>query len=347
MGDNCLEIPGTAQIRKITTYMSSMELLLLCEKMAAEGLSKKLWSVLSRVFEDKKGFEHQEEAGMAEAVASVLSSDIPEVLKLQLFTSFQLPESLLPNEETLIALLSGIDKKRSNIAAYFIDDYGLELKYYDLIRNNPQVFEVLVRILSESRLIAFYTYIFENEKKEVITGDIRTLGNVRQQFHYKDIQEIQKLTDLAFQNKEVFFSSKLLYCLTFKVPVDCVKNQKDLYKILRISINYEERIAKQFVKEYKLNFDVSDLAICKIYLANKKSQNQRNLVNKFAVHLSRVEKPEDRTYLLRGAFKRGGYFRLYAGCMQDGYVDMNKMKRFKYSDEDVAWVKSLPGLKTE
>ena len=52
-----------------------------------------------------------------------------------------------------------------------------------------------------------------------------------------------------------------------------------------------------------------------------------------------------RRKLIHGAFKRGGLFRMYAGCMQDGKVDEVKQKRFRYTDEQIAWVKTLPGLK--
>ena len=341
-----IEVPGTAQIRKLSTYMSSMEMLMLCEKLAKEGLFKKLWNVLSRVYEDKKSFEYSYEEGMEQCVGAIMDSAAPTELKLQTFTSFKLPASLLPNQDTIKELISKIDPKRANIAAYFIIEYDLEESLYAEILAKRCVFEQLIKVMSEDTLIDFFSLIFERENKETITGVIRIVAKVRKRFVYRDLKKIGMLTDKAFDTKEVFFTSKLLYCLTFKVPEECVRKQKDLFKILKISINYEERITKDFVKEYHLSFDVSDLAICKYYLGNKKSQNQKNLVNKFACHLVRVQDEKDRSYLLHGAFKRGGYFRLYAGCMQDGYVDMNKMKRFKYSDEDILYVKNLPGLKT-
>lgn len=131
------------------------------------------------------------------------------------------------------------------------------------------------------------------------------------------------------------------------MPEEVVKSESTLDKILKISINYEERITKDFIARYNLSFESSDLAMCKYYLGNKKTANQKALVGKFAAHLVRIEDPRDKSYLLRGAFKRGGYFRMYAGCMQDGYVDMNKMQRFHYSEEDVAWCSNLPGLRNK
>jgi hypothetical protein len=38
-------------------------------------------------------------------------------------------------------------------------------------------------------------------------------------------------------------------------------------------------------------------------------------------------------------------FRLYAGCMQDGYVNEEKQRKFHYSEEQIKWVETLPGLK--
>ena len=69
------------------------------------------------------------------------------------------------------------------------------------------------------------------------------------------------------------------------------------------------------------------------------------LVSRFATHLVRINDPQTRGRLLHQAFRRGGYFRMYAGCMQDGYVDEEKQKHFHYTDEQIAWVKELPGLK--
>ena len=344
MEDNLIEIPGTAQIRKIGSYMSSMELLSLSARLAKEGFYKKLWSVLSRVFEDKKSFEYKFEEGMKEYVDIIIESEAPAELKIQTFTSFRLPKELLPDMKIIKEWIDTADKKRSNISAYFISFYDLTDLLYDEIKANTLLFSALIKVLSEDKLIDLFIRIFTTETKEVITGDIRTVGKCRKRFKYTNIDKIQKLTDIAFEEKGVFFTSKLLYCMTFCVPSECVVNQKDLFKNLKISINYEERITKDFINMYNIDFDISDLAICKYYLANKKSQNQRNIVHKFAVHLVRVNDMRDRAYLLRTAFKRGGAFRMYAGCMQDGRVDMDKMRRFRYTAEEVEWVKTLPGL---
>ena len=80
-------VPGTAQIRKIAGYMSSMELLEMAAHLAEGGYDKKLFSVLSRVFTEKKGFDHILEDGMQEKVQRILSADVPAELKMQAFTS--------------------------------------------------------------------------------------------------------------------------------------------------------------------------------------------------------------------------------------------------------------------
>ena len=36
---------------------------------------------------------------------------------------------------------------------------------------------------------------------------------------------------------------------------------------------------------------------------------------------------------------------IYGGGMQDGYVNEDKQRHFHYTDEQIAWVKELPGLK--
>jgi len=339
------EIPGTAKIRKLGAALSSMELLKLSATLATDKLDKKLWSVLSRVYADKKSFGGQYEEGMDQYVADIMAADIPAELKLQTFTSFRLPEKFVPDESTLKTLIENCDSKRTNIAAYFIVDYCQEIALYDCYKDNQAIVGILIKALPEDRLIDLYAHMFETESKEYITGAIRLVIKEKRRFRYRDTAKIKELTAKAFDAKEVFFTSKLLFCQAFNVPEDVVKSIPSLEKILKISINYEEKITKEFITKYNLDFESSDLAMCKYYLGNKKATNQKSLVGKFAAHLVRIEDPRDRSYLLRGAFKRGGYFRMYAGCMQDGYIDMNKMQRFHYSDEDVAWCSKLPGLR--
>ena len=55
-------IPGTAQIRKIGASKTGMELLELSGDLAEGGYDKKLFSVLSRVYTEHKGFSKKEEA---------------------------------------------------------------------------------------------------------------------------------------------------------------------------------------------------------------------------------------------------------------------------------------------
>ena len=73
------------------------------------------------------------------------------------------------------------------------------------------------------------------------------------------------------------------------MPEEVVKSESTLDKILKISINYEEKITKEFIEKYNLSFESSDLAMCKYYLGNKKATNQKSLVGKFAAHLVRIE----------------------------------------------------------
>ena len=338
------EIPGTAQIRKIGSYMSSTELLELCATLAEDGLYKKLWSVLSRVYSESKGFNKEPADGMSPLLDRILSSDAPCELKLQTFTSFLFPDTLLPDISVIKSWIADCDRKRKNIAAYFISDYHLSAELFKEIVSDEELMAAVIAVLKEDDLLALYTAIFENEKKEVITGAIRLFAGTRRKMKYSDYERIGRLTELAFECKEVFFTSKLLFCTAFSVPAECVRSVEKLDKILKISINYEEKITKDFVKKYGIDFDCSDKAICGYYLGNKKSANQKNLVVKFASHIVRINDERDRRYLLRGAFKRGGYFRMYAGCMQDGFIDPEKMKRFHYSDEDVKWCSHLPGL---
>ena len=341
-------IPGTAAIRKLGGVLSPMELLELSARMAKEGLDKKLWSVLSRVYADKKSFEYSHEDGMDGYVKEILDSDMPAQLKLQTFTSFKLPSDLLPDADTVKNLLSECNEKRYNIAAHFIDDYDKDVdmteEHYDIITGNGKLFKEVVKVLNADSLVSLFKKIFMTEDKERITGAIRVLGEAKRKFYYKDKDKIAELTDIAFSEKNVFFTSKLLFCSVFNVPEEIVKRQENLDKILKISVNYEEHITKEFVRNYHVKFDISDEAMCRYYIGNKKAKNQRALVNRFAYHLVRIEDKSVRDKLLRGAFKRGGAFRMYAGCMQDGRIIPEKMKRFRYSDEEVKWCSSLPGL---
>ncbi len=342
------EIPGTAAIRKLGGVLTPMELLQLSARMAKEGLDKKLWSVLSRVYADKKSFEYSHEDGMDVYVRDILESGVPAQLKLQAYTSFKLPSKLLPDADTVKNLLSGCNEKRYNIAAHFIDDYDKDADmintHYDIITKNGKLFKEVVKVLNTDSLVNLFKKIFTTEDKERITGAVRVLGEAKRKFYYKEKDKIAELTDIAFSEKNVFFTSKLLFCSVFNVPEEIVKQQENIEKILKISVNYEEHITKEFVRNYHIKFDISDEAMCRYYIGNKKAKNQRALVNRFAYHLVRIDDKSVREKLLRGAFKRGGAFRMYAGCMQDGRIIPEKMKRFRYSDEEVKWCSSLPGL---
>ena len=145
------EIPGTAAIRKLGGMLTPMELLELSARMAKEGLDKKLWSVLSRVYADKKSFEYSHEDGMDGYVRDILDSKVPAQLKLQTYTSFKLPPVLLPDADTVKNLLSECNEKRYNIAAHFIDDYDKDADmintHYDIILNNSIIKSKLKNIL--------------------------------------------------------------------------------------------------------------------------------------------------------------------------------------------------------
>ena len=341
------QIPGTAQIRKLGSVLSSVELLELCANMADEGLDKKIWSVLSRVYEEKKTLDVPVNDEICANVKRIIDSDIASSLKLQTFTSFKLPSELIPDIEKVKNLIVDCDTKRGNIAAHFVNLYALEKEVYEQIKRRTDILTTLFKILPIDRLLDYYEVVFMNENKETITGAIRLVGKCKKNFEYNgaNLEKIKTLTDKAFETKEVFFTSKLLFCQTFMVPKSAVISQRTLDKILKISINYEEKMTKDFVAYYNLHFDCSDYALCQYYIANKKASNQKGIVLKFAQHLVRIKDEETKRRLLRGAFKHGGYFRMYAGCMQDGYIDMNKMRRFHYSDEDVEWCSNLPGLK--
>ncbi len=339
-------IPGTAQIRKITSYMDRMELLQLAAKLAEGGYEKKLWSVLSRVYSEKKGFQGVYEDGIEEPVKRILSSDVPAELKLQTFTSFALPQKVKPSDDVVGELLHGCAVKRINIAAFFLISYDCGAAHYQQILNNKALFHVYMRNARPAQIIDLYQTIILQEKKEIITQSIRQFQHTRRHLKYqsRDEAKVRELTELIFQSKEVFFTTKLQACMTFDIPESLLPKGKELYDILKISINYEERITKDFVDHYHIRFDCSDLAVCRYYLGNKKTTKEKALVSKFAAHLVNVGDEAEQRKLLHAAFKRGGLFRLYAGCMQDGEVNAEKQRRFHYSEEDIAWCAELPGF---
>lgn len=339
------EIPGTARIRKLGLLLQPIELLELCANLAQAGEDKKLWSVLSRVYGDKKHFAGQYQSGMEVFVDKIMNSNVPAELKLQTFTSFQLPVQLVPEQEQVSTLIANCAAKRINIASYFLSDYPIAVRQYDDLIANRTLFKYYLKSAKQLDLIHFYDAIIQKESKEFITGALRQLYAQKRHYRYPELSEIQKLTDTVFESKQVFFTTKLLYCITFDVPKSCLPEKKEIYDILKICINYDEKITREFAEKYEINFNSSDAAICRYYLGNKKTQNEKELVEKFAAHVVRVEDEVEKSKLLHFAFKRGGLFRMYAGCMQDGEVNVEKQKRFRYSDEQIAWVSSLPGLK--
>ena len=338
------QVPGTAQIRKIASVQSPMELLQTAEHLASGGYDKKLFSVLSRVFTEHKGFHGEEQEGMRALVHGIVNSSVPSELKMQTFTSFELPVSLKPDAQPAEHWVKTCASKRMNIAAYFLAgfDYGKEL--YSVIIANKTLFRLYVSAAKPDTLLEMYETVIELESKEDITGLTRMIRNIKRRYVYTDRTVAKRVTDKVFESKKVFFTSKLLYCLAFSVPGDCLPDKKELMKILRISVNYEEKTAKDFVRRYRMDFDVSDKALCTYFLSNKKAEKERPIVVRFATHLVLIEDKEEQKRLLHQAFKRGGLFRMYAGCMQDGGVNEEKQKRFHYSDEQIAWVKTLPGL---
>ncbi len=339
-------IPGTAQIRKITSYMDSMELLELAAKLAEDGYEKKLWSVLSRVYSEKKGFQGVYEDGIDKPLERILSSNVPAELKLQTFTSFALPQKVQPSDDIVEELLHSCALKRINIAAFFLISYDCGAAHYQQILHNKALFHVYVRNAKPVQIIDFYQTIIRQEKKETITQSIRQFRQTRRHLKYQsqDEAKVREIAELIFQSKEVFFTTKLLACLTFDIPERFLPKGKEMYDILKISINYEDRVTKDFVEHYHIRFDCSDLAMCRYYLGNKKTTKEKALVTKFAAHLVKVRDEAEQKKLLHAAFKRGGLFRLYAGCMQDGEVNVEKQRGFHYSEEDVAWCAELPGF---
>ncbi len=340
-----IRIPGTAQIRRITVNLSPMELLETSAVLAEGGYDRKLFSVLSRVYMEKKGFQKKLEDGMAEKVNRILSSSVPAELKLQTFTSFELPAELLPDVSVIRELFAACPENRQNIAGYFINAYGFEKECYRDIVGNRSLFKNYATVAAGDSIMTMFEEILDNEGKEYITGIIRLVRSVPHRYSYRDKERVSRVTAKVFESREVFYTSKILYCLAFNIPEQLLPSSRELYKILKISINYEEKTIKAFVKKYHSDFNMSDEAMCGYFVNNKKSTQEKPLVEKFAEHLVLIESEDTRKKLLRTAFKRGGMFRMYAGCMQDGRVDVAKQKKFRYRDEDIEWVKRLPGLK--
>ena len=338
-------VPGTYQIRRIASRLTPMELLKVAEHLAAGGYDKKLFSLLSRVYTEHKGFNYAHQEGVKELIDSISASPVPSELKMQSFTSFEISKDLKPDAETAKQWVESCSEKRINIAAFFLSSYGYGRELYRLICSNRELNKTFIESSDPDELLALFEEVMEKEDKEFITGVIRNVKNYLHHPRYKDHAALKRVTDKVFASRQVFFTSKILYCLAFGIPADCLPQGKELYKILKISVNYEERITADFVKRYRLDFDMSEEAMCRYYLGNKKSDNEKALVEKFAAHVVQVPDDEKRRKLIHGAFKRGGLFRMYAGCMQDGRVDEQKQKRFRYTDEQIAWVKTLPGLK--
>lgn len=341
-------IPGTAQIRKIATRLSPIELLELSAKLAVENYEKKLFAVLSRVYEEKKSFEYQEVLEAKEYIKAIVDSAMPVEIKMQAFTSFAFAKCELPDESTLDEWIMLCSSKRINIAGYFLAAYELGSLFYERLMAKPTLFSVYVKAAKPTEVMALYETIFSKEKKEFVTGAVRNLYNEKRKFRYSTPDEkkaIYLLTKKAFQEKQVFFTTKLMYCIAFRVPKEELPRGKELYEMIRISINYDERTTIEFIREYGLDFRTDDASMCRYYLANKKTPKEKNLVGKFANRVVRVEDEVEKSKLLHFAFKRGGYFRMYAGIMQDGgKVDPVKMQKFHYKEEDVAWVKNLAGI---
>ena len=341
-------IPGTAQIRKIGASKTGMELLELSGDLAEGGYDKKLFSVLSRVYTEHKGFSKKEEAGMKEHVERIVASSVPSELKMQTFTSFELPFSFVPDKDTIKKWIEECAPKRANIAAFFLAEYAKPEEFSSIIINDKEIFKTYLSAVSLAKLLKLTSEVIENEEKEAITGFIRAVRDGKKYLSYRnpdDNAEIKKLTADVFASKNVFYTTKLIFCMAYNVPGECLPPNRDLYKILRITINYDERTSKEFAKKYHLDFNTSDEAVCGYVLRNRKSEKETSLVSRFATHVVRVQDEGVKRKLLHQAFKRGGMFRLYAGCMQDGYVNEEKQRKFHYSEEQIKWVETLPGLK--
>ncbi len=338
-------VPGTYQIRRIASRLSPIELLKTAEHLASEGYDKKLFSLLSRVYTEHKGFGYEMQDGIKELIDSIAASSVPTELKMQSYTSFEIPMQLKPSVETARQWVLQCSPKRKNIAAFFLSSYSYGMELYPVICKDRELNGIFIEASKSDDLLLLFEEIMEKEDKEFITGFIRNVKNYCHHAHYGSMELPKRVTDKVFESRQVFYTSKILYCLAFSIPAECLPSDKELYKIIKISVNYEEKITRDFVRRYHLDFEMSEEAMCRYYLSNKKSDNEKLLVSKFASHVVLVENEEVRKKLIHGAFKRGGLFRMYAGCMQDGRVDEQKQKRFRYTDEQIAWVKTLPGLK--
>lgn len=338
-------VPGTYQIRKIASRLTPIELLKIAEHLATEGYDKKLFSLLSRVYTEHKGFAYKDQEGVKELIGNIATSDVPTELKMQAYTSFEVPAEYRPALDVAEKWVNECSEKRRNIAAFFMASYGYGNDLYHIICRDRELNKMFVEASQPEDVLLIFEQVMFREDKEFITGMIRNVKSYYHRVKYKDTALVKKITEEVFASRQVFFTSKILFCLAFYIPSECLPPAKELYKTLKISVNYEERITKDFVKRYHIDFDLSEEAMCRYYLGNKKSDNEKALVEKFASHVVLVEDEEMKRKLIHGAFKRGGLFRMYAGCMQDGGVDEAKQKRFRYSDEQIAWVKTLPGLK--
>ncbi len=338
-------VPGTYQIRKIASRLTPIALLEIAEHLATEGYDKKLFSLLSRVYTEHKGFAYKDQEGIKELIGKITASAMPSELKMQAYTSFEVPREYKPSTEVAEKWVIECAEKRRNIAAFFMASYGYGQDLYHIICKDRDLNKMFVEASQPEDILLIFEQVMEKEDKEFVTGMVRNVKSYYHRVKYVDMELVKRITEEVFSSRQVFFTSKILFCLAFYIPAECLPPAKDLYKTLKISVNYEEKITKDFVKRYHIDFDLSEEAMCRYYLGNKKSDNEKALVEKFAHHVVAVEDEQKRRKLIHGAFKRGGLFRMYAGCMQDGCVDEAKQKRFRYSDEQIAWVKTLPGLK--
>ena len=248
-------VPGTYQIRRIASRLSPIELLKVAEHLAVNGYDKKLFSLLSRVFTEHKGFDHKDQEGIKELIGSIAASDMPAELKMQSFTSFEISEEYRPDVETARKWVSECAPKRKNIAAFFMASYHYGADLYDIICKDRDINKIYIESTSADDILLLFEAVIEKEDKEFITGMVRNVKNFYHRVKYKDMELVKRVTDEVFASKKVFFTSKILYCLAFYIPAECLPHDKELYKILRISVNYEEKITREFVKRYHMDFD--------------------------------------------------------------------------------------------
>ena len=117
-------VPGTYQIRKIASRLTPIELLKVAEHLAAEGYDKKLFSLLSRVYTENKGFANKDQEGIKELIGKIAASSMPAELKMQAYTSFEVPREYRPSLEMAEKWVMECAEKRKNIAAFFMVSYG-------------------------------------------------------------------------------------------------------------------------------------------------------------------------------------------------------------------------------